>query len=121
MQLKVITKDGDIDPSQVKIGDLLLCDDGIFHPVLSIAVMASPGYYLRLSNNISFNIHPRIKIKTESGFKYPELWDTVLIDKNLTPMVTSVKEQVDVRFFYDILIQGNLVSPEKIIFRFGDS
>ena len=120
MELRVISKDGIKCIRNLKIGELILCESNVFMPIKSILVIASSGSCVRLSDNFKFNIHPRLRIKTSSGFKYPEIWDTVPISKNFTPMVTSVNDLVDIRIFYDILIDGNILSPEGIVFKFGD-
>jgi hypothetical protein len=120
MQLKITSKTGIKELKDLQIGELVLCEDGKFYPVQSIAVVSMNGDYLRMSNGVSFSLHSRFRIKTEKGFKYPELWDVIPISKKLTPIVTSIKPRVEIKFFYDIMIEGNLVSPENIVFRFGD-
>ena len=120
MQLKIISKTGVKELKDLQIGELVLCEDGKFYPVKSIAVVSVNGDYLRMSNGISFSSHNRLRIKTEKGFKYPELWDVIPISKKLTPIVTSIKPRMEIKFFYDIMVEGNLVSPENIVFRFGD-
>jgi hypothetical protein len=120
MELKVITKDGNKHLRKLKIGDLVLCDDGNFYPIKHVAVMVDTGFFIRFSNNISFNTHSRLRIKSVSGFKFPELWDSVYITRRLQPMVTQLKIRTTLKFFYDIMIDGNMVSPDGIVFRFGD-
>lgn len=120
MQLKIHTKDGIKEIKDLQVGELVLCEGEIFLPVKSIMVIAETGDYVRTSNGVSFNSHSRLRIKTDKGFKYPELWDVMPVSKKLTPIITSVRPRPDVRFFYDIMVEGNLISPENIIFRFGD-
>lgn len=120
MQLKILTKDGEKEIKDLQVGELVLCEGNVFLPVKSIMVIAETGDYVRLSNNVGFNSHSRLRIKTDKGFKYPELWDLLPISKNLTPIVVSVNPRPDIRFFYDIMIEGNLISPDNVVFRFGD-
>lgn len=120
MELRVITKDGNKHLRNLKVGELVLCDDNNFYPIRHIAVISDMGYSIRLSNNMSFNTHDRLRIKTEKGFKFPELWDSIPLSKKLIPMVTRIILRDRIKFFYDILIDRNMVSPEGIIFKFGD-
>jgi hypothetical protein len=120
MQLKIITQDGIKELKDLKVGELVLCEDTLFHPVKSIVVLSMNGEFARLSNGVSFSFHNRFRIKTSKGFKYPELYDVLPISKKLTPIITSVKPRMEIRFFYDIMVEGNLISPEKVVFRFGD-
>ena len=120
MELRVITKDGSKYLRYLSVGELVLCDDKNYYPIKHIAVISDYGYSIRLSNNTCFNTHFRIRIKTEKGFKFPELWDCIPFNKKLVPMVTKLNLRIEKKFFYDIMIDGNMVSPEGIVFRFGD-
>lgn len=118
MQLNIITKTGKKALSDVKIGDFLLCDDGIYRPVKSILLTYEYGNYIRTADNFNFHITKRVKIKTSKGFKFLEKWDLIEVDKNFTPLVVEVNNSLSILLYYDILIEGNLISPEGIIFRF---
>lgn len=120
MQIRVVT-DSEIKViNKVAVGDLLLCDDGIFRPVKSILITCEHGTSFRLSNNLQFTVPKRFRIKTDKGFKYPEMWDCVPLQENLKPIVTNIKTPLYFHFLYDILIDGNLISPEGVIFKFGE-
>lgn len=120
MQLRVITKEGVTPLKDLKIGTEVLCEDRNFYPVKNIAVIAHNGYFVKISTAFAFHVSPRTKIKTQSGFKFPEIYDTILIDKKLTPSIIQVSDSENVKFFYDIFIDGNMISPEGIVFRFLD-
>jgi hypothetical protein len=120
MQLKVITKDGITYLRDLKIGTNVLCEDGKSYPVKNIAVLSQNGYYLKISSAFGFHIPSRLKIKTESGFKFPEVYDILPIDKDFTPSVIAIVESTNLKFYYDILIDGNMISPEGIVFKFSD-
>jgi hypothetical protein len=120
MQLKVITKDGITSLKDLQIGTNVLCEDGNAYPVKNIAVLAHNGYYVKLSSAFTFHVHPRIKIKTQNGFKFPEVYDILPISKDFTPSVIQVSDSSDVKFYYDIFIDGNMISPEGIVFKFSD-
>lgn len=120
MQLKVITKDGITSLKDLKIGTNVLCEDGNAYPVRNIAVIAHTGYYIKISSAFSFHIPPRLKIKTQNGFKFPDVYDIIPISKDFSPSVIQVSESMDIKFYYDILIDGNMISPEGIIFTFSD-
>lgn len=120
MQLKVITKDGVTPLKDLRIGTNVLCEDGKSYPVRNIAVVAHRGYYIKISSAFGFHIHSRFKIKTENGFKFPEVYDIIPIDKDFTPSVIATVESTDVKFYYDIHIDGNMISPEGIVFKFSE-
>ena len=119
MQLRVVTKEKNKFLKDVVVGDLLLCEDGNYMPVKNKMIIACKGFYYRLSNGTGFHISPRTTVKTTKGFIIPELWDSIEISKNLLPIVTTHQITENNIMFYDILIDGNIVSPEGIIFRFG--
>lgn len=119
MQLKVISKEGIKFLKDVEVGDKLLCDNGKYLPVKSKYLIITHGIYFKLSNGITFHIYPRIKVKTLDGMKIPELWDTLYIDKKLQPVVVLCQLSEKKMIIYDILIDGNVVSPEGIIFSYS--
>lgn len=120
MNLKVATAQGEyVDISELQVGDEVLCDDGNYYPVKSIVVFAIHPEFIRLTNFVSFYAYPRMQIKTTKGFKYPERDDVLQLGKNLCPMVYSARYTDDVKFCYDILIDGNMVSREGIVFKFS--
>jgi hypothetical protein len=120
MQIKVITDKEVKCINQVVEGELLLCEDGKFYPVKSVLITGDYGKSIRTSNNIQITIPDRFRIKTDKGFKYPELWDTIPINEDLTPMITNIRTPLDICLLYDILIEGNMVSPDGIVFRFSN-
>lgn len=121
MQLRVISPESNKKLNELKIGDLILCEDLKYYPVKSILLTAGVCRFFRLSNNVSFHLSERAKIKTEKGFKIPELYDTiVLIGSEITPQITVVEKSKYVLFCHDILVEGNIVSPEGIVFRYSD-
>jgi len=120
MQLRVI-EDGKIKKlKDLKVGDLILCEGDIYLPVKSIVVISDTPIYCRASNNLTFHISTRTRIKTLEGFKIPELWDHIFINEDLTPVITTCTLIDRVMFFYDILIDGNIKSPEGIVFKYSD-
>lgn len=77
--------------------------------------------FYRLSNNINFNLSERAQIKTLEGFKTPELYDKLhLVGSEITPSIVTISISKSILYFYDILIDGNIVSPEGIVFKYGD-
>ncbi len=120
MQLKVVSDQGVKKFEDLKIGDLLLCEDGDYHVVKNIMIIAGCPTFIRTSTNFAIHLSPRIKLKTENGFKTPDLWDILILKNSTTPMITSINFLDRTAFFYDILIEGNLVSPDGIIFRFNE-
>jgi hypothetical protein len=120
MQLKVVSSQGVKNLNELKTEDLILCEGGIYLPIKNIVMISGYPTFFRTSNNLSFHISKRIQLKTDKGFKCPELWDTLIFDGTVTPMVTTVKLIERTTFFYDILIDGNIVSPEGIIFRYSE-
>lgn len=121
MQLKVITKDGIKSLSEVIIGEEVLTDSGCFTKVKSILVTRGHGNYIKLGTGFFFHTTDRTLIKTSCGFKKIELWDVVEISAELTPLVVCLDISKHEMFLYDILIEDSLVSPEGIVFRFGNS
>lgn len=120
MQLKIRTPNSIKNISELVVGDLVLCEDGVYLPVKSIFMISCKPKFIRTSNNLFFYIPERIKIKTSTGFKSPELWDVLDINDAITPMITTLKIIDRVMFFYDILVEGNIVSPEGLIFKYAD-
>lgn len=120
MQLQVILKDQNKYLKDVQIGDELLCEGGVYLPVKSKLLVATRGIYYRLSNGFSFHIYDRIKIKTTLGFKLPELWDIIPITREFEPSITTCQTSQKDIIFYDLLIDGNIISPEGIVFKYGD-
>lgn len=118
-KIKVITKDEGIKSlEKIKIGDLVKCEDGEFYPIKNILTTSGSLFFYRLSNNVSFYLSPRVKVKTPLGFKVPELWDEFLIQDVVTPQVVQKRLIPKIVFFNDILIDGNMVTPEGIVFTF---
>lgn len=120
MQLRVITKDGITPLKNLKVGTNVLCDDGKSYPVKSILLIVHTGYFVKISTSFFFYVSPRTKIKTKNGIKFLELYDTLFIDANLTPSVIQINPSTTIKFYYDILIDGNMISPEGIVFNFSD-
>ncbi len=102
----------------LKVGDKVRCEDGVCYPVLSVLVVSSYPLFCRLSNGFNYYVPERMLLKTIRGFKKPELWDVLQITDNLTPQIVSVKSIEKVMFFYDILIDGNMVTPEGVVFKY---
>jgi hypothetical protein len=100
--------------------DKVLCDDGEFKEVKSVVVVSSYPTFIRLSNGLSYYIPARMQIKTTSGFKTPELWDVIELNKDLTPQIINVRKLDRIMFFRDILIDGNIVTAEGLVFRYSD-
>jgi hypothetical protein len=120
VNLKVATAQGKyVDLPQLKVGDEVLCEDGNYYPVKSIAVFAIKPDLIRLTNFTWFYAVPRMLVKTSKGFKYPDRYDVIPIKDNLKPMVYSVRYTDEVRFCYDILIDGTMVSRDGIVFKFS--
>jgi hypothetical protein len=120
MNLKVATAQGKyLDLPKLKVGDEVLCEDGKYYPVRSIAVFAMKPDIIRLTNFTWFYAVPRLLVKTSTGFKYPERYDVIPINKDLKPMVFFIRDTDEVRFCYDILIDGNMVSLDGVVFKFS--
>lgn len=119
MQLKVILRDKIKYLKDVEVGDEILCDDKIFRPVKSKLLVATYGIFYRLSNGLEFHIYDRILIKTPKGFCLPKLWDSVYIDKKNEPMVVRCENTQNIIIIYDILVDGNILSPDGIIIKYG--
>jgi hypothetical protein len=105
----------------LKSGDFILCEDGIYHPIKSIVVTSGVCNYYRLSNRVTFHLGTRGRVSTTKGLKLPEMWDTLILKgSDITPMIIDVKVSKKIIFFHDILIDVNIVSPEGIVFKYGD-
>jgi hypothetical protein len=119
MQLKVILRDKIKSIKDVEVGDEILCDDKIFRPVKSKLLVATYGIFYRLSNGVEFHIYDRIRIKTPTGFALPKLWESVYIDKKTEPMVVLCEPTQNIIVMCDILIEGNIISPDGIVIKYG--
>lgn len=106
--------------SEVEIGDLLLCDDGKFYPVRNVLMISCYPIYFRFSNGYAFYFSNRMKLKTLEGFQTPQLWDVVDLGEDTTPQIVSCKLLDNLMFFCDILIDGNIVTPEGLIFKYSN-
>jgi hypothetical protein len=120
MQFRVISRDSHKYLKDVQVGDELLCDNGLYMPVKNKLLTVNKGLYCRLSNGFSFHVYSRIRLKTKNGFKLPELWDIIPISTEFEPSITTCQDSQRNIIFYDLLIDGNLVSPEGIVFKYGD-
>lgn len=119
MNFYLITPDNSLKKlDSLKIGDSILCEDGNYYPVKNILITASYSTFCRLSNGLAMYIPKRMALKTTKGFKHPELWDVIEINKTLTPQIISLKKIDRIMFFHDILIDGNMVTSEGIIFNY---
>lgn len=119
MQLKVILRDSIKNIKDIEVGEEILCEDGTFKPVLSKFLVATHGIFYRLSNGLEFHTYERIKIKTPTGFKNPNLWDSVYIDKKTEPIVVLKECSQNIMVICDILIDGNIITPDGIIIKYG--
>jgi hypothetical protein len=104
----------------LQVGDLVLCDNGEYMPIKSIVYISCRPKFCIMSNNKRFTISSRLQIKTVNGFKSPELWDIIDISEEFMPMFTYVNTLDKILIFRDILIDGNMVTPEGIVFRYSD-
>lgn len=120
MQLRAIENGKIKKLKDLRVGDLILCEGDIYLPIKSIVIVSCYPLYYRLSNNVTFHISNRTKIKTTDGFKTPELWDNIVIAEELTPSATTCTLLDRIMFFHDILIDGNIKSPEGIVFKYSD-
>jgi hypothetical protein len=120
MQLRVVGIHENKFLKDLKIGDLVLCEGGSYLPIKNVVVTTGQVIFYQLSNKVQFHIGSRVRIKTTNGFKTPELWDTVYINESLTPVVINTSISTKILFFHDILIDGNMLSPEGIVFRYGE-
>lgn len=118
--MRVITKDGIKNLKKLKIGDFVLCEGDVYLPVKSVLVTFEYPIFIRTSVNVSYRLSKRVQLKTERGFKFPELWDTLITTDKITPMITHVYFIDKLSFVYDILIDGNMVSLEGFIFRYSN-
>lgn len=120
-KLKIITKDGIKRLEDIKIGEFIKCEDGEFYPVKNLLTTCGESIFYRLSNNCGFYLPPRLTVKTSFGFKVPELWDEVfLLEEETTPQVVQKTLISRIMFFNDILIEGNMVTPEGIVLKFQE-
>jgi hypothetical protein len=103
----------------LKIGDKVKCEDGTYYPVLNVLVVSSYPLFCRLSNGFTYYIPERVLLKTLHGFKKPELWDILEWSVDLTPQIIGVRNIEKVMFFYDILIDGNMITPEGMVFKYA--
>lgn len=121
MQLKIITEDKIKSVRNVEIGELVLCEEGKYLPVKSKLLIVTKAIFYRLSNGVEFHIYPRILIKTPTGFKIPELWEPVCLDRKTEPVVVFKEYSQNLMVICDILIDGNVISPEGIVLKYGDN
>ena len=103
----------------VCVGDVVLCDDGTFKPIKNILVISSYPDFIRFSDGCSYYISHRMKIKTLTGFKNPQLWDIVELSGGYTPQIVGIKKIENVMFFRDILIDGNPITPDGLVFQYS--
>jgi hypothetical protein len=125
MQLQVITPDGIRFLHDLQVGSLVLCDIGEYLPVKSIAVTVDFATYIRLSDAVGFDVSSRTKVlvllpDATPVFKFPELYDVLPTSIKYQPQIVQSAKTKTIRFLYDILIDGNMISPEGVIFKFGD-
>lgn len=118
MQLQVTTKEGRKYLNDVVIGELILCEDGQYYPIKNILITSCYPIFARLSNGISFYASIRMNIKTNKGFKTPELWDVIEISKDLTPQIVNLRNIDRIMFFHDILVDGNIITPDGLVFSY---
>jgi hypothetical protein len=104
----------------LEVGDMVLCDNGEYMPIKSIVYISCYPKFCATSDNKRFTLSSRVQIKTATGFKSPELWDIIPITDEFMPMFTYVNKLDKVSIFRDILIDGNMVTPEGIVFRYCD-
>ena len=104
----------------LEVGDLVLCDNGEYLPIKSIVYISCHPKFCATSDNKRFTLSSRVQIKTTEGFKSPELWDIIPISDDFMPMFTYVNVLDKVSIFCDILVDGNMVTPEGIVFRYSD-
>lgn len=103
----------------LQVGDRILCEDGLYHPVLNVFVVSSYPLFCRLSNGLTYYVPERMMLKTIHGFKKPALWDILELGKDLTPQIVAVRNIEKVMFFHDILIDGNMITPEGVVFKYA--
>jgi hypothetical protein len=104
----------------LKVSDKIICDDGELREIKNIVVISSYPTFIRFSNGMAYYIPERMKIKTTKGFKSPELWDVIEISKDLAPQIVNVRKLDRVMFFRDILVDGNMVTAEGLVFKYSD-
>lgn len=120
MQLRAIENGKIKKLNDLRVGDLILCEGDVYLPIKSIVIVSCNPIYYRTSSNLTFHMSSRTRIKTVEGFKIPELWDHILITEDLTPVVTTCNIIDRIMFFHDILIDGDIKSPEGIVFKYSD-
>lgn len=104
----------------LEVGDEVLCDTGEYLPIKSILYISCHPKFCSTSDNKRFTISSRLQIKTTRGFKSPELWDIIPITDDFMPMFIYVNTLDKIAIFRDILIDGNMVTPDGIVFRYSD-
>jgi hypothetical protein len=120
MAFKIFTSNGTRKLNELNVGDLILCENSTYNPIRSISVTTGPVRRIYFSNGISMPSYGRMRVLTTTGFKVLEIEDIVFIAKNNVPFVTKADLDFSVHFLYDILIDGNMITTDGIIFRFGD-
>ena len=120
MQLLVKLREEYKKIDDLEVGDMVLCDNGEYLPVKSIVYISCYPKFCIISDNKRFTISSRLQIKTVNGFKSPELWDIIPISDDFMPIFTYVNTLDKISIFRDILINGNMVTPEGIVFRYSD-
>jgi hypothetical protein len=104
----------------LEVGDMVLCDSGEYSPIKSIVYISCRPKFCVTSDNKRFTISQRLQVKTVNGFKSPELWDILPISEEFMPMFTYVNTLDKVAIFRDILVDGNMVTVDGIVFRYSD-
>lgn len=102
------------------VGDMILCDNGEYCSVRSIMYISCHPKFCITSDNKRFTVSERVQFKTAKGFKSPELWDILPISEDFMPMFTHVNTLDKVAIFRDILIDGNMITVDGIVFRYSD-
>jgi hypothetical protein len=106
-----------LKPKEVKVNDMLLCEDNNFYPVKAIIPFSSETCRLTTSNLKRYYVPLSIRIFTDNGFKFPELYDKFITTAGFNPEVTKIKFTRKIKIFHDIVIEKNLVNIDGIIFR----
>lgn len=102
----------------LEVGDMVLCDNGEYMPVKSIFYISCNPKFCITSDSKRYSLSTRIQLKTTDGFKSPELWDILPISKDFTPIFTYVNILNKVAIFRDILIDGNMITVDGVVFRY---
>ena len=118
MRLIVKTKDEYKKVDELVVGDEVFCDNGLYMPVKNIYYISSNPIYCKTSDNKIMYFSNRMQVKTVKGFKVPELWDILPIRDDFTPMIVYANTIDRVAIFRDILIDGNMVTVDGVIFRY---